>query len=289
MKKKADSSKPDNKGGSKRNARKLIATPRKTDASATTILTASARKYQETFYKALSIDSSAVASTPKISHILNSIPGGIHKAIEYIYGSEEPEARAFVTLYDEIMATPHLFACILANAIPFEAFCVKLNIPSRKMLELVTGACFEQSSSASALLAAASHPIVTRATVEAAMYPDGHQDRKLMHQHARFIPTPKNTVVAPGATYSEVNDNSINKRTNQVIAVSELAKIETTMSRIADRFNERMGISEGSATPVLPPSDREFSDDIPEPIEVESEASSEVGDNLEPTESDWSL
>jgi len=179
-------------------------------------------------YERLGVSPEAVAVLPRIAHILKDLPHGIDQAIEFLRGSADPDARKWLAIYDEVPPS-------YRNLVPVEAYCLAANLTTKRVLELVTGACFEQSDASASLLAKASKPAIIRATVDSALIPGLHgtQDRKMMHLHEGFVPVPKTSVVN---VHGDVRtDNRI-----QSISIGELSGIESQMAKIANRFNERM-------------------------------------------------
>lgn len=218
----------------------------------------------ESAYRALGVLASDVAKEPQITHILAQLPsGGVKRAIEFLRGSDQPEARKFISLYDDLPSSAR-------TLLPFESICLACKIPTRRMMEVITGACFEQTANMSALLAAASHPQVVQKTVSAAKnIAYGAKDREMLHKHSGFIPVPKNTtnIISRGAIQQNLQDNS----QNLTITPGEVPQIESKMSRIADRFNERLGLGAGP-TP---------------PLQIESGPPPETAPE-EPIDADWS-
>lgn len=185
-------------------------------------------------YERLGVAPSAISDLPIISHILKSIPGGQDKAVEYLRGSAEPDARKWLAVYDQIpISYRHL--------IPIEAYCLASGLTTKRVLELITGACFEQSDSAANLIAKASKPKIIEATVESAMMlgHEGAQDRKMMHLHEGFVPVPKTSVV-------NVQGNVIQDNRLQSISIGELGRLDNDMSRLEDKFNQRFGLGDGT-------------------------------------------
>jgi hypothetical protein len=200
-------------------------------------------------YHTLGIKSEDVTNTPQITHILKQLPGkrghdGINAAIEFLRGADDEVARKFISLWDDMPDSTR-------KLVPFEAFCLAAGTTTKRMLELVAGACLEQSDLAARLLVNAAHPRVVAATVRAAVQKDGHQDRKMIHLNKGFLPVSKNqtTILSGNArqTNLQLNDNS----QNMTYAVTEISNIERRQERIADRFNERLGM--GKSAPVLEP------------------------------------
>ena len=190
-------------------------------------------------YERLGVQESDVLVLPQISHILANIPGGINKCIEFIRGSADPDARKFLATYDSLPET-------VRKLLPVESFCLASGLTTKRTLELITGACFEQSASATELLAAASQPAVVLTTIKAALNKrDGAVDRKMLHLHAGFVPVPKSqTTIFSGNSKqlnAQINDNS----NNLTISAGEVPLIESKMAKITNRFNsERLGLAE---------------------------------------------
>lgn len=245
-------------------------------------------------YHNLGITQQQVIDTPKITHILAKLPGprghsGISAAIEFLRGTDDDLIRKFLSLWDDMPPSIH-------DQLPFEAFCLATGITTKRMLEIITGACFEQSDAAVKLVAAAAHPAVVRATVNAAMYPDGYQDRKMLHLNKGFLPVSKNqTTILSGharQTNLQINDNSDNSdnSTNNgqrvTYAIGEVVGIEKKQERIADRFNERLGMGSGArvaeprlvATIESATTDTDPSDTPDLVIDPDSDTSEPLGD-----------
>lgn len=222
----------------------------------------SADKRKAEAYERLGVAEPDVLRLPQISHILSQLlngrKGGVLKAIEFLRGADNADARKWLAVYDSIPESAR-------KLLPFEAFCLASGLTTKRMLEVVTGACFEQSANASSLVAAAAHPAVVTATVKGALRREGEQDRKMIHQHMKFLPVPKNstTIINPGGVQNNLQDNS----QNLSIGVQEVQGLESKMGRIANRFNERLGLP-ASAEPI--PDDEGA--EAAEPIAAEPEA-----------------
>jgi hypothetical protein len=122
--------------------------------------------------------------------------------------------------------------------LPFEAYCVAANITTKRMLEVVTGACFEQSDAVASLVSKAAKPVLLQKSVKMAQKTANWEDRKMIMQHEGYAPVPKTQVINVGG---DVNtDNRV-----QSVSIAEITGIESKMARITDRFNERLGIGDG--------------------------------------------
>ena len=214
-------------------------------------------------YERLGVSAADVHLLPKITPILENLDvkkaNGVRKAIEYLRGSVDPDARKWLAVYDALPESARVL-------IPFEAFCLASGLTTKRVLEVVTGACFEQSASATELIAAASQPAIVMTTVKAALNKrDGAVDRKMLHLHAGFVPVPKSqtTIFSGNAKQlnAQINDNS----NNLTISAGEVPLIESKMAKITNRFNsERLGLAESEDRLRLVESTAEEAEDVVE-------------------------
>jgi len=170
----------------------------------------------------LGVKPADLAATPRIEHLFKGL-GGQEAVLEYLAGSEEPEARKICELRARLNVRQ-------AAAVPFEAYCVAAGIPTKRMFGIVAQEVSEQAEKATALLAKAMHPEVVQATINYALMPHGDKDRKMMHLHAGFVPTPKSSMTVFG--------NVDARQQTQNVAV--LPPVEDNVRRLSDRFNSGM-------------------------------------------------
>ena len=185
-------------------------------------------------YERLGVKETDVSQQPIITHILNELPGKTKKAIEFLRGSGEVESRKWLAVYDSMPVS-------LRGLVPFEAYCLAANLTTKRVLELVTGACFEQSANVSSLIAKAEHPAVVKATVRAAKKPGGDSDRKMLHLHEGFVPVPKTSVVNVQGDLNANTDNRV-----QSVSITTIDGINDRIKRVANRFNDRLGLGDGT-------------------------------------------
>lgn len=176
----------------------------------------------------LEVTEESLSASAKIEHLFKGI-GGPEKVIEFLAGSEEPEARAVVELRGRLNKEQ-------AKAVPFEAYCVAAKIPTKKMFGIIAAEAADQSAKATALLADATHTKVVEATVKNALHPLGTKDREMLHKAKGFVPIPKTAV-----TFVK------NLDARQQTATVVLQPVEDTVRRLSDRFNS------GMEMPALPP------------------------------------
>lgn len=200
------------------------------------------RARQEAFVL-LEVDPVAVSESPRIEHLFRGI-GGQAKVLEFLAGSEEPEARDIVKLRARLTAAQ-------AKAVPFEAYCVAAGVSTKKMFGIIAAEAADQSVKASQLLSKAMHPEVVKATIDNALHPLGTKDREMLHKAEAFLPIPKTSV-----TFIKGN---VDART-QTQNVAVLAPVEDSSRRLTDRFNERMTIP-AIAAPAVDSDEEEGDDD----------------------------
>lgn len=143
------------------------------------------------------------------------------KVLEYLSGSEEPDARTVMALRARLTQSQ-------ADACPFEAYCVAAGLSTKKMFGLISQECYDQATLATALLAKARHPDVVQATIDMALSPLGDKDRKMLHQAQGFVPVPKTAV-----THIHGNVDARQQTAN----VAVLPPFEDSIRKLADRFN----------------------------------------------------
>lgn len=166
----------------------------------------------------LDVSEEQLMTTPKIEHLFKAI-GGKENVMEYLAGSEEPEARAVVTLAAKLNRDQ-------ANAIPFEAYCIAADITPKKLFGVIATEVADQSEQAMRLLSKARRAEVVQAAIDSALLPLGAGDRKLILQAEGYAVVPKNTVI---------NGNVDNRTQTQNVAI--LPSVEDGVRRLSDRFN----------------------------------------------------
>jgi hypothetical protein len=174
-------------------------------------------------YVLLEITPEDVTACPRIEHLFKGI-GGQSKVLEYLAGSEEPEARAVLAMRDRLSYAQ-------AGAVPFEAYCVAAKISTKKMFGVISQEVMTQSSAATMLISKAAHPKVVEATIARAMGPLGTADARMLHQAEGFVPVPKNSI-------THIHGN-VDART-QTANVAVLPPVEDNVRRLSDRFNSAM-------------------------------------------------
>lgn len=158
--------------------------------------------------------------SPKISHVLKAA-GMLESVWDYLEGSSKPQARALLDIRDQ-------FPMNRQEGVPFEVYCLAAKIRPQDILLILTAEVFDQASKVSALLAASQHPLVTEATIQAALSPLGTAEKKMLHQHAGFLPISKNTIV------NVRGDNAVIGGEQKNVL---LRPVEESVKMLGDRFN----------------------------------------------------
>ena len=168
----------------------------------------------------LEVTEEQVTNAPRISHVLAVAQ---LDPWDYIAGSANPKARSILNARARLTKKQ-------AEGVPFEAYCVAAGVSPQEALALLTVEVFDQSSKASALLAASQHPAVTTATIQAALSPLGTAEKKMLHMHAGFLPLPKTSIVNVHGNHAVIGGEQKN-----VV----LRPVEESVRTLGDRFNQR--------------------------------------------------
>jgi hypothetical protein len=184
-------------------------------------------------WERLQVTPAQVANQPIIGRTLSKI-GTRKQIIELLQESEVPELRAVLEKIQELPLTRPMGprekkSHPTPDAIPMEAFCLSAGVPTLKFLSLVVVEALTRNADISKLIASAAHPNVTEKTVEMAL--DGDlAAAKLLHQHAGFLPMPKNSVV------QIFGGAQIDARQQTQVT---LPPVEDEARNMTDRFNHR--------------------------------------------------
>lgn len=169
----------------------------------------------------LEITEEQITKAPKISHVLKAA-NMLDNVWDYLEGSGKAQAREILEMRDRLSMK-------LRKDVPFEAYCVAAGVRPQDALALLTVEVFDQASKASALLAASQHPAVTEATIAAALSPLGTAEKKMLHQHAGFLPVSKNTIVNVRGDGTVIGGEQKNVL---------LRPVEESIRTLGDRFME---------------------------------------------------
>lgn len=184
----------------------------------------------EAAYVRMEVDRAMVESFPNITNSFRDI-GGVEAVIGYLRASPSPEAKTVVRLWDQQMTS-------VRSLVPFEAYVVAAGCSRKRMLQIIIGEVSEQSNEEAALLSAVKHRDIVQKTVDVALsdeYGSG-EARKMLLQHRRFLPMPKNQVIMGDVINHDNRQQNLNSQVAN-ISVKSLEESRTRIGASTDRFN----------------------------------------------------
>lgn len=90
------------------------------------------------------------------------------------------------------------------SVVSFDDICASSGVPPKTLLMAIAASGFDAGCDIANLVAAHVHPKVVDASIQAALKPDGIEDRKMLLQHHGFVPVPKGTSIVVNASSSAV-------------------------------------------------------------------------------------
>jgi hypothetical protein len=130
----------------------------------------------------LKIDRKQLEQCPKISSLLPAQINTTIKAVEVMRFSPEPVIQRFLNTFDAIPAGDR-------ETLSIEAIIVKSTVNPNELLGALLIAFQSTQAQKSALKLMSKHPDLVDASIRYAELPSGVQDRRMMHEAVRFIPT----------------------------------------------------------------------------------------------------
>lgn len=109
---------------------------------------------------------------------------GIEVAIDTMRFSQEPCIQKFLATYDSIPQADR-------DTLPFEAIVLKSQVNVNELLGATAITYQILQSNKSALAAMRAHPEIVERTIYWGKQEKGAEDRRMLHQATRFLPTPK--------------------------------------------------------------------------------------------------
>jgi hypothetical protein len=177
----------------------------------------------------------------------------------YLSFSEDPQITYMIKLYYGLKE-------YYANLLPIEAYCQRAGINPKKVLKILNYTVSEARMQESSVVTAMRHPDVVTATINNALTPEGVQDRVIIHKATGYLPTPKGS-----QTVVQVTTNAQTHVSGDKIAVLAPSP-ETTIRRLADRFNE---------SHLLPQGTQEDSEEIHRGVDTVEEGNAEIEEEKE--------
>jgi hypothetical protein len=176
-------------------------------------------------YDLLGIEEADIVMVPKIEPLLKKA-GVLEKVWDYLETSGDDMARHLIAQKYKLKNVSQ------RKALPFEAFCFAAHLDTKKVLALIFVEVYSQNQQASELMAAGAQPEIVQATIDAAKFPGGTNERRMLLSRNNFIPVPKTSIThVHGAGKVVAGDDNSNN-------VAVLPPIETTVRQLSDRFNQ---------------------------------------------------
>lgn len=134
-------------------------------------------------YRENRVDQAKLALQPKFEKQFQQL-GGMELAIEYLRGSEDPDAIKFLDVWDVVDINDRDF-------LGFDGFSVSAGVSGKKVFGLIFSEMAATNEKMMGMLTAISMPEVIQATIDAAVMPGGFRDRKLIAQASGWLPNPR--------------------------------------------------------------------------------------------------
>lgn len=184
-------------------------------------------------YSLLHITPEQVASSIKIEGLIRKMRGGKSTALIYLRASEDPIARSFIAVYDNLLLPEWV-----RTSAPIEAFCISAGISPSTLWDVIVSSSRRLNQQLASLETSARHPEIVEKMNEMAIEgcPAAIKNSLL---HMGFLPQSKTATVA-------VNVNSTQTTNNQVAMILPAPPAESTIRQLSDRFN-------ATRNTILPP------------------------------------
>ena len=136
-------------------------------------------------------DPSVLETLPRITRILAAAKQGLPHVLLALRASADPDARAFVRKYDSVSPSDRRYR-IGSN---WDAIAFAAGVDPLRLLEVAVSSLCRAGENVGPIIAAASHPRITKKTVQMAMTDKGHRERKMLLSATGFLPTPKDSTI----------------------------------------------------------------------------------------------
>lgn len=126
------------------------------------------------------------------------IPGGRDQVIQYVRiaaADGDPHAEVFLHVWDDLKTWEKKIATL-------DDVCAAAGIAPVKLVKALVGTAYESGCDIANLVAAHAHPDVVAFSTKMAKTVDGIEDRRLLMQHAGFLPQAKGQTINIGVSAS---------------------------------------------------------------------------------------
>ncbi len=217
-----------------------------------------------TAYRILGVDPSAVAAAPKISRLIAKLEDGKATALEALRASDLPEARQFMSKYDNT-----LLPAFVRRVLPIEAFAIAAGLSPTRLWGVIAEVFRLQKMQLGAIKAAERHEAIVEVSSATALLPDGVEDRMAHLKHMGFTPSPRGSTINIGVTATATAQSA-------AVAAAALPAPEDTIRRMVEaRQRAALGPAATKELPAATPAadmvPRAFMPRAREPITVDAE------------------
>lgn len=211
-----------------------------------------------------------VDAQPSIQLLLRGI-GGRKKVLELLALSDDPDARSLVEVSRRISGRAQ-------QVVPIEAYCAASKVPTKRAFGLIMEQAFATSQLQGAMLAAVAHPKIVATSIKRALEepetivdkngnvtvipaPSGKFDRKMMLQHAAFLPMSKGQTIIYG-------NQNVDAR-KQIAKVAIVPSVEEAAKKMSERLEGPSRLPLLPAPQIVP--DDQILDGDPSPDDEEGD------------------
>lgn len=190
-------------------------------------------------YLILGVDPKAVDDAPRISSLIAKVGGGLPAVLDALRASDLPEARHFVSKYDN-----PLLPAYVRRTLPVEAFSVAAGLSPTRLWGVIAEVIRLQKAQLGAIKAAERHEAIVAVSSAVAETPEGVEDRMAHLKHMGFTPSPKGSTINIGVTATAISAAKSD--------ATSLASPEDTIRRIVERRQQASAALASAATKELP-------------------------------------
>jgi hypothetical protein len=137
----------------------------------------------------------SVADAPKIGHLISKLENGKQTALETLRASDFPEARKFISKYDNV-----LLPAFVRRTLPIEAFAIAAGISPTRLWGVIAEVFRLQKAQLGAVKAAQRHERIVEVSSQVAELPEGVDDRMAHLKHMGFTPSPRGSTINIGVS-----------------------------------------------------------------------------------------
>jgi hypothetical protein len=157
--------------------------------------TPASRDRRRRAYELLGVAPNSVADAPKIGHLIAKLRDGKQTALEALRASDLPEARKFISKYDNV-----LLPAFVRRTLPIEAFSIAAGISPTRLFGVIAEVIRLQKSQLGVIKAAERHEAIVEKSSDMALVDEGIEDRMAHLKHMGFTPSPRGSTINIGVS-----------------------------------------------------------------------------------------